>query len=122
MGFGDAVASSGPYANICTSLQTDDHNNTPSRNCFTDWMLFLTPNQQQWGTQENGQNVIINVSNHGLGSGNYKNGRILSDLENIWRDYTVNQFWQHKWLAFGCAYHSNLQVNRQILCINVVVL
>jgi len=36
MGFWDAVASAGPYANNLTSLQTDNHANTPS----------LMPNQQ----------------------------------------------------------------------------
>jgi len=29
-GFWDAVASAGPYATICTLLQTDNHTNTPS--------------------------------------------------------------------------------------------
>ena len=30
MGFSDAVASAGPYATICTPLQTDNHTNTSS--------------------------------------------------------------------------------------------
>jgi len=29
------VASAEPYANICTSLQTDNHTNTPSFNFYT---------------------------------------------------------------------------------------
>jgi len=34
MGFWDAVASAGPYAKICTSLQTDNHTNTTSLNFY----------------------------------------------------------------------------------------
>jgi len=30
---------------ICTSLQTDNHASTSPLNFFTDWMLFLMPNQ-----------------------------------------------------------------------------
>jgi len=33
-GFWDAVASAGPYANICTSLQTDNYTNTSSLNFY----------------------------------------------------------------------------------------
>jgi len=35
---------------ICTSLQTDNHTNTPSL-IFTGRMLFLTPNQQFQSTK-----------------------------------------------------------------------
>jgi len=31
---------------VCTSLQTDNHANTPSLSFFTGWMPFLPPNQQ----------------------------------------------------------------------------
>jgi len=31
---------------ICTSLQTNNHASTSPFNFFTDWMLFLTSNQQ----------------------------------------------------------------------------
>jgi len=34
MGFWDAVASGGPYAKICTSLQTDNHTNMSSLNFY----------------------------------------------------------------------------------------
>jgi len=30
---------------ICTSLQRDDHGSTFTSHFFTDWMLFLVPNQ-----------------------------------------------------------------------------
>jgi len=36
---------------ICTSIQTDNYTNTSSLN-FTDWMLFLTPNQQYQSTDK----------------------------------------------------------------------
>jgi len=42
-----AEASAGPYAIICTSLQTDNHAGALSLNFFTGQMLFLMPNQQQ---------------------------------------------------------------------------
>ena len=35
---------------ICTSLQTDNHTNTPSLS-FTGWMLFLTSSQQRQSTE-----------------------------------------------------------------------
>jgi len=53
-----AVASAGPYANHCTSLQTDNHASTSSL-FFTRWMLFLTPNQQ--GRNNEGRPKPTNV-------------------------------------------------------------
>jgi len=38
---------------ICTSLQTDNHASTSSLDSFTDWMLFLMPNQQCQSTEGN---------------------------------------------------------------------
>jgi len=32
---------------VCTSLQTDNHANTPALSFFTGWMPFPTPNQQR---------------------------------------------------------------------------
>jgi len=55
MGFGDALASAGPYANNVTTLQTDDYTNTSSL-IFTGWMLFLTPNQQCQSTEGKSHN------------------------------------------------------------------
>jgi len=40
---------------ICTSFQTDNHASTLLLNFFTDWMLFLTPNQQRQSTRGNSQ-------------------------------------------------------------------
>jgi len=57
MGFWDAVASAGLYAN--NLLQTYNHTNAPSLN-FADWMLFLTPNQQCQSTEELGT-LLINL-------------------------------------------------------------
>jgi len=34
MGFWNAVAAAGPYANNCTSLQTENHTNTSSLNFY----------------------------------------------------------------------------------------
>jgi len=31
---------------VCTSLQGDSHTSTPPLSFFTDWMPFLSPNQQ----------------------------------------------------------------------------
>ena len=45
MGFWDAVASAGPYADNL-HLAPDNHSNTSSLNFFTDRKLFLAPNQQ----------------------------------------------------------------------------
>jgi len=42
-----AVASAGPYANICTSLQTS----VPHHSVFTGRMPFLPPNQQHQSTE-----------------------------------------------------------------------
>jgi len=54
MGFWNAAASAGTYTQtVCTSLQTDNHNNTSSVNFFTGQMLFLTPNQQCQSTEGN---------------------------------------------------------------------
>jgi len=39
---------------ICTSIQTDNHASTSSLNFFTDWMLFLTSNQQCQSTEGKG--------------------------------------------------------------------
>ena len=51
MGLGVAVASAGPYANICTSLlQTDNHADTSSL-IFRGRVLYLTPNQQRQSTE-----------------------------------------------------------------------
>jgi len=44
-----AVASAGPYAIICTSLQTDDHAST-HHSVFTGRMPFLLPHQQRQST------------------------------------------------------------------------
>jgi len=33
------------HMQVCTSLQTDIHANTPPLSFFTGWMLFLPPNQ-----------------------------------------------------------------------------
>jgi len=58
-GFGDAVASAGPYANSlhltpCRQITTP----TPHRSIFTGRMLFLTPNQQCQST-EGTNNVLL---------------------------------------------------------------
>jgi len=45
-----AVASAGPYASL-TSLQTDNHANTPPLSFFTGRMPFLPPNQQRQSTE-----------------------------------------------------------------------
>ena len=45
-----AVASAGTYAS-CTSLQTDNHANTPPLKFFTGRMPFLPPNQQSQSTE-----------------------------------------------------------------------
>jgi len=55
MGFGDALASAGPYANNVTTLQTDDYTNTSSL-IFTGRMLFLMPNQQCQSTEGKSHN------------------------------------------------------------------
>ena len=44
---------------ICTSLQTYNHTNTPSLNFFTDWMLFLVPNQQGQRTESKYNEYIL---------------------------------------------------------------
>jgi len=36
---------------VCTSLQTDNHANTPPLSFFTGWMPFLLPNQQRQSTE-----------------------------------------------------------------------
>jgi len=41
-----AVASTGPYAIICTQLQADNHDSTSPLKFFTSWMFFLMSNQQ----------------------------------------------------------------------------
>jgi len=41
MGFWDAVASAGPYAKMCTSLQIST--STPHHSIFTGQMFFLMP-------------------------------------------------------------------------------
>ena len=45
---------------ICTSIQTDNYTNTSSLN-FTDWMLFLTPNQQYQSTDKLINNYVVKV-------------------------------------------------------------
>ena len=40
------------HMEVCTSLQTDNHANTPPLNFFTGRMPFLTPNQQRQITEE----------------------------------------------------------------------
>jgi len=49
-GFGDAVASAGPYA-ICTSIKTDNRVSTQPLKFVTGWMPFLPPNQQRQSTE-----------------------------------------------------------------------
>jgi len=44
------VASAGPYANSL-HLAPDKITTTPHHSIFTDWMLFLTPNQQCQSTE-----------------------------------------------------------------------
>jgi len=39
------------HMQVCTSLQTDNHANTPPLKCFTDRMPFLPPNQQRQSTE-----------------------------------------------------------------------
>jgi len=46
MGFGDDVASAGPYANNLHLAATENHITTPHHAVFTGRMLFLTPIQQ----------------------------------------------------------------------------
>ena len=36
---------------LCTLLQTDNHASTSSLKFFTDWMLFLPPDQQHQSTE-----------------------------------------------------------------------
>jgi len=51
-----AVASAGPYAIICTSLQTDNHHSI-----FTGQMFFLMPNQQRQRTEGTSYPLSINM-------------------------------------------------------------
>jgi len=39
------------HMQVCTSLQTDDHTNTPPLSFFTGLMPFLPPNQQRQSTE-----------------------------------------------------------------------
>jgi len=41
---------------VCTSLQTDNHANTPPLSFFTGRMPFLPPNQQRQSTEGNFMN------------------------------------------------------------------
>jgi len=39
------------HMQVCTSLQTDNHTNTPPLSFFTGQMPFLSPNQQRQSTE-----------------------------------------------------------------------
>ena len=51
MGFWDAVASAGPYANNLNLVQADNHTNTSSLSFCSGRMFFLTPNEQCESTE-----------------------------------------------------------------------
>ena len=59
---GVAVASAGPYAKNCSSLQTCNHASISSINFFTGWMLFLMPSQRCQST-EGKTELFINITN-----------------------------------------------------------
>jgi len=46
---------------VCTSLQTDNHANTPPLSFFTGRMPFLPPNQQRQSTE--GKSTIVKCKN-----------------------------------------------------------
>ena len=48
------------HMQVCTSLQTDNHANTPLLQSFTGRMPFLLPNQQRQSTEGNNNNITIN--------------------------------------------------------------
>jgi len=39
------------HMQVCTSLQTDNHDSTSPLSLFTGWMPFLPPNQQRQSTK-----------------------------------------------------------------------
>jgi len=41
------------HMQVCTSLQTDNHDSTPPLKCFTGLMPFLPPKQQSQSTEGN---------------------------------------------------------------------
>jgi len=45
--FTEASGSGNSWAEVCTSLQTDNHASTPPLSFFAGWMPFLPPSQQQ---------------------------------------------------------------------------
>ena len=51
------LASAGPYAIICTSLQTDNHASTSTIQFFTGRMPFLPPNQRCQSTEGKRQSI-----------------------------------------------------------------
>ena len=58
MGFWDAVAAAGPYANNM-HLAPDITTPTPHHSIFTGRMLFLTPNQQCQSTEGKTVDILI---------------------------------------------------------------
>jgi len=44
---------------VCTSLQTDNHANTPPLSFFTGRMPFLPPNQQRQSTEGSNHSIIV---------------------------------------------------------------
>jgi len=46
---------------VCTSLQTDNHANTPPLSFFTGRMPFLPPNQQRQSTEGSPPSNVNNV-------------------------------------------------------------
>ena len=73
MGFGDAVASDGPYANICTSLQIISP--TPHQSMFTGRMLLLTPT--------NSVNSVVLCSECGIWLPEHAPDRSLNVTSNV---------------------------------------
>jgi len=47
---------------VCTSLQTDNHANTPPLSFFTGRMPFLPPNQQRQSTEGIMYNIITTTA------------------------------------------------------------
>jgi len=57
VGFWDAVASAGPYANNLHLDPDRQPHPTSHHSIFTDWMFFLTPNQQCQSTEVNVEQI-----------------------------------------------------------------
>jgi len=61
MGFWDAVASAGPYAKMCTSLQITT--STPHHSVFTGQMFFLMPTNSVKALKDSNEVVTNSLQN-----------------------------------------------------------